>query len=96
MEGLEPLPTANYSAIAINEANKDIAIDVERLKPVIVQEDKEESRGWSPINAEKLELFSALIAQVETLKDELQSKSKSLKITTVAIRLGGKEFTIGK
>jgi hypothetical protein len=96
IEALEPLPTGNYSPAVINEVRTDIAINTARLNPVTIEESKEESRGWAPIKTEKLEVLNVLIAQVETLKDELQAKTKALKITTVAIRLGGKEFTIGK
>lgn len=96
VEALEPLPGGNYSPVVINEVRADIAINTDRLKPITIEESKEESRGWAPIKTEKLEVLNVLIAQVESLKDELQAKTKSLKITTVAIRLGGKEFTIGK
>ncbi|KAA5533138.1 hypothetical protein F0919_11345 [Taibaiella lutea] len=48
------------------------------------------------LESEKSTLFNNLIAQVETLKDKVAEKTKSLRISAVSIQLGNKEFTIGK
>jgi hypothetical protein len=92
-DSLKPLPIATYNPLEIEDKEEVIASNI--ALPAI-DDSPETQHKWSPLNPEKLQLLDALVHQIETLKDSVQTKAKTLRITTVAIRFGDRQFTIGK
>jgi hypothetical protein len=92
---LKPLTGANFKPL---NANADMTANVASLQipQSEIEEMEPENNNNGLPDASRLEGVNALLAQVETLKENVESKAKIFKNMTVAIRLGGKEFTIGK
>lgn len=96
VENLNGLPVAGLKMMDVKPDDK--AIEAE----MIVSNTTNTSLNNVAVNdiddseSEKSTLFNNLIAQVETLKDKVAEKTKSIHISAVSIQLGNKEFTIGK
>jgi len=95
-EAPEVLAVAGYSVAVPAEEVPAVAIDRGKIPFPEIQESSGINNNWSLIDPQKFEVIDALIAQAETLKEEVQEKAKTLRVNTVAIRLGGREFTIIK
>lgn len=92
---LKPLPVVDRSALAVNAA---ITVNAEKISlPDYPEMEMTATKQEGLLNnGNRMDAVNALLARVEALKDNIENKTKGLKNMTVAIRLGGKEFTIGK
>ncbi len=95
LDTLKPLAGANFTPLNANAATT-ANIALLQVPENKIEETEPEKKSNGLPDASRLEGVNALLAQVETLKENVESKAKILKNMTVAIRLGGKEFTIGK
>ena len=92
---LQPLPEADRSPLTVSAGTaaspEKIAVaDYSQTGVTTAKPDGVLNDG------NRMDAVNALLARVETIKDNIESKTKGLKNMTVAIRLGGREFTIGK
>ena len=93
----EPIQPLSVAALKEVDITNETQINEAPLPVVALDfhEEEKKNNGMLP-DASRLEGLNDLLSQVETLKDKIADKSKVFKNMTVAIRLGNKEFTIGK
>lgn len=96
VDALEPLPVADYRVAHVADVPLLPATTIALSKPVEENTITPEKDNRLFGNSDKLDLVNALVDQMETMKDNVQEKTKSLRIAAVAIHFGNKEYTIGK
>ena len=95
IEPLETLPDNGYKQLEVATSLDLNASKLQTSDRVYVQSETLATKDLL-VDGNRLDGVNALLAQVENIKDNLEAKTKVFKNITVAIRLGGKEFTIGK
>jgi hypothetical protein len=97
VDAIEPLPVADYRIANVENVPVLAASAIaSSTTPIGEHTIDPETDNKLFGNSEKLDLINALASQVETMKDNVQEKTKGLRIAAIAIRFGNKEYTIGK
>lgn len=93
-EELNRLPVAGLKMMDINSDQKIIASEITLQS--INDTPPDNAVAINDEDTGRRALLNSLVAQFETMKDNMQEKAKSIRISAVSIQLGNKAFTIGK
>ncbi len=85
----------NKVELSERKAEQTIAM-VEQYTSGVEQHEHKGIPGWLPVNEENLQGINSLIDHIQSLKEGIQQKAQSLKNTALVIRIGERQFSIGK